>query len=107
MSGWQYFLVVAGMGVVTYLPRWLPLALLADRKLPPWLVQWLEMVPAAILGALIAPILLVDKSAGVADFSRPELWVAIPTLAFAWFTRSLAGTVLVGMALYWGVGFVL
>ncbi len=104
MSGWQYLLIVAGMGAVTYLPRWLPLAFLARKKLPRWLVDWLEMVPAAILGALIAPILVIDQSGGAVDFTRLEFWVAIPTLAFAWFTRSLAGTVLVGMVLYWGLG---
>ena len=35
---------------------------------------------------------------------RPELWVALPTFIFAWWTRSLGGTVVVGMLLFWLAG---
>jgi branched-subunit amino acid transport protein len=32
------------------------------------------------------------------------MWVAIPTFAFAFFTKSLGGTVVVGMLLFWLAG---
>jgi len=32
---------------------------------------------------------------------QPELWVAIPTFIFALKTKSLGGTVVIGMALFW------
>jgi branched-subunit amino acid transport protein len=32
------------------------------------------------------------------------LWVALPTFAFAWWQRSLGGSVIVGMLLYWLAG---
>ncbi|MBN1140419.1 MAG: AzlD domain-containing protein [Deltaproteobacteria bacterium] len=43
------------------------------------------------------------------DFSlgKPELLASLPTLVFAWKTRSLGGTVLVGMLLYWLIGKIL
>jgi branched-subunit amino acid transport protein len=97
----EFWLLIAGMGLVTYLPRWAPLLFLSERKLPRWLVEWLDLIPAAILGALVAPALLVTGEPRTLDLLRPEVAVAVPTLLLAWRTRSLAGTVVAGMGLYW------
>ncbi len=99
----EYFLIVAGMGVVTYLPRLLPLFFLSQRQLPQWLVDWLELIPVAILAALLAPSLVVDADSTL-DLLRREFWVALPTFLFAVRTRSLGGTVIVGMGLFWVAG---
>lgn len=104
MVGVDYLFLILGMGVVTYLPRWLPLHYLSRRSLPDWFVQWLELIPAAILSALLLPSLILDPDPIRISFFRPELWVAVPTFAFAWLTRSLGGTVVVGMLLYWLTG---
>ncbi len=96
-----YFWLFAGMGLVTFLPRWLPLCLLANRQLPAWLEEWLDLLPVALLSALLAPILLTSGEPRTLDLGRPELWVALPTFLFALRTRSLGGTVVVGMALSW------
>ncbi len=100
----DYLLLLTGMGLVTYLPRWLPLHFLSRRSLPEWFVQWLDLIPAAILSALLLPALVVDAESRHLDLLRPELWVALPTVAFAWWKRSLGGTVVVGMLLYWLAG---
>jgi len=97
----DYLLLVAGMGLVTYLPRWLPLLALSRQRLPQWLVDWLGLIPAALLSALLAPALLTDASPRVLHLGKAELLAAIPTLLFALRTRSLGGTVLVGMLLFW------
>lgn len=89
------------MGCVTYLPRWLPVAWLSRRSLPRWFEQWLDLVPAAVLAALVAPALVVSGTPPRLDLARAEAWVALPTFWFAWKTRSLAGTVAVGMLLFW------
>ena len=100
----DYLYLFGGMGLVTYLPRALPLLYLAHKNLPQWLVDWLSLIPVAILSALLAPSLFTDSATRCFDFGRPELLVAIPTLIFAVRTRSLGGTVLVGMFLYWLAG---
>ncbi len=101
MNFFDYFFLFAGMGLVTYIPRWLPLFYLAHKKLPKWLVDWLSLIPVAILCALLAPILFTDQSARSFELGKPEFLVAIPTLLFAVRTKSLGGTVLVGMGLFW------
>ncbi len=101
MSFSDYLFLFTGMGLATYLPRALPLLYLAHKQLPPWLIDWLSLIPVAILSALLAPSLFADPAVRSLEIGRLELLAAIPTLIFALKTRSLGGTVLVGMLLYW------
>lgn len=101
MSYPEYLYLLLGMGAVTYLPRMLPLVALAHRRLPQGVVDWLGYIPVAILSALVAPGLLAEGATRSFEFGRLELIVAIPTLLFAARTKSLGGTVVVGMVLYW------
>jgi branched-subunit amino acid transport protein len=107
MVSGEYLAVIFGMGLVTFLPRWLPLVYLTKRNLPSWLVDWLDLIPAAILSALLLPELLTGGASRTLDLLRPELAVAVPTFIFAIFTKSLGGTVIIGMLLFWLAGKVL
>jgi len=100
----QYLVLLIGMGAVTYLPRWFPLFFLSKRRLPRWLEIWLDFIPVAVLSALILPALVASGEPRHLDLFRRELIVAIPTFLFALRTRSMGGTVLVGMALFWLAG---
>jgi branched-subunit amino acid transport protein len=95
-----YLAVILGMGLVTFLPRWLPLIYLTKRSLPSWLVEWLDFIPAAILSAILLPALVTDSATRSFDLGRAESIVAIPTFLFAIATKSLGGTVIVGMVLF-------
>ena len=106
MNFLDYLSLFAGMGLVTYIPRWLPLFYLAHKELPKWLIDWLSLIPVAILCALLAPILFADQSLRSLELGKPEFLVAIPTLIFAVKTKSLGGTVLVGMGLFWLSGLI-
>lgn len=48
-------LMILGMGLVTYLPRMVPLVALSQLKLPTFIQNVLKNVPFATLGALIVP----------------------------------------------------
>lgn len=100
----EYVMLLLAMGAVTYLPRWLPLLVLTRRPLPGWLADWLALIPPAILSALLLPELVTAGDPRHLAFGRLELWAALPTLAFALWRRSLGGTVLVGMLVYWLLG---
>ncbi|MGW8313109.1 MAG: AzlD domain-containing protein [Desulfuromonadales bacterium] len=97
----DYLVLFGGMGLVTYLPRALPLLYLAHKEMPQWLIEWLGLIPVAILSALLAPTLFADPAARSLVIGKLELLVAVPTVIFSLKTRSLGGTVLVGMLLYW------
>ncbi|MBN2514714.1 MAG: AzlD domain-containing protein [Deltaproteobacteria bacterium] len=104
MMNTDYLVVFIGMGIVTYVPRWFPLAFLSRRQLPQWLIEWLDFIPAAILSALVLPCLVTAGDPRHLELFRHELLVAIPTFIFALKTRSLAGTVILGMFLFWLAG---
>ncbi|NTW99097.1 MAG: AzlD domain-containing protein [Geobacteraceae bacterium] len=107
MSNTDFLLLMLAMGAVTYLPRMLPLVMLSRRTLPGWFAEWLELVPAAILSALITPTLFAHSAPRLFTLGKVELLAALPTLLCAFKTRSLAGTVIVGMLCYWGLNLVM
>ena len=106
MSLDTYVYLIIGMGLVTYLPRWIPLFFLSRRQLPEGLIEWLDLIPAAILSALILPALITAGEPRHLDLLRPELLVSLPTLLIAIITRSLGGTVIAGMLMFWIVGMI-
>lgn len=87
------------MMVVTYIPRVLPIASLSSRSLAPWLVRWLELVPAAVLAALLAPAILVEHGKMNVNAENPFVWASLLTLLLARITGSFVGSILAGMGL--------
>ncbi len=97
----EYILLIVAMGIVTYIPRWVPLFFLSQRKLPLWFIEWLDLIPVAILSSLIFSDLFVTGDPRQLDVLQLKSVVAIPTFLFALKTRSLGGTVIAGMLLFW------
>ena len=100
----EYLILVIGMGLVTYLPRWIPLFLLSRRNLPQLVIEWLDLIPAVILSALLFPSLVTTGAPRNLALFQPELLVAVPTFVFALKTKSLGGIVIAGMLLFWLAG---
>lgn len=94
------------MGAVTFIPRWLPLFFLSQRQLPEWFVDWLDLIPVAVLSALVVPELMTGGIPRHLSIINPRLLVAIPAFLFALKTKSLGGTVVVGMLLFWLAGMI-
>jgi branched-subunit amino acid transport protein len=97
----EYLLLIVGMGLVTYIPRYLPLFFLAQRNLPRWFIEWLDMIPVAILSALVFSEIFLSGSPRHLDILQTKSLVAIPTFIIALKTKSLGVTVISGMILYW------
>ena len=99
----EQLLLILGMALVTYIPRMAPLMLLSSRNLNPLFMKWLEMVPPAVLAALLAPELFLqsgengDKSLFLSS-ENIFLLAAPVTFLTGWITKSFFGTVAVGMA---------
>jgi branched-subunit amino acid transport protein len=51
----KYIILIFSMGLVTYIPRMIPMVLLNGVKLPARLKTFLDFIPFAALGALIFP----------------------------------------------------
>ncbi len=98
--------LLLGMGVVTFLPRFLPMAFLTRWAIPEKMKMGLDYMPVAILSAIVFPILFSSDKGNVGVEPR-LLLAAIPVFIFANKTRNLWGSVVLGMGVYWGLGFLL
>lgn len=94
---WDVFIIIAGASIVTLIPRVLPIMVLSRTALPEWLMRWLSYVPVAVMAALVAQELLVSEGKLASFSDNVELWAALPTFLVAIFTKSLLGTVGVGI----------
>ena len=90
-------LIIIGCALVTIIPRVLPLMLLSRVNLPDWGMRWLNYVPIAVMAALVGQELLIQDGTFSLSGNKLELLAAIPTFWVAVKTRSLLGTVVVGM----------
>lgn len=98
-----YVALVVGMGLVTYVPRALPIIAARRVSIPPRLRVFLEYVPPAVMAALLAMSLFWDT--GITLFNRGVL-AALPTLIVALATRSLAASILAGVIAYTLIGMI-
>jgi branched chain amino acid efflux pump len=102
-------LTIAGMMLVTFFPRVIPVWFLASRSLPPRVAAWLRYVSPAVLSAMLLPSIVAPEGFVDLNWDNLYLMAAIPTLLVAWKTRSMVIPVLVGMVLValarllWGI----
>jgi branched-subunit amino acid transport protein len=94
------FLVFAAVGVGAYLFRGSFILAVGDRHLPPVVERALRNVGPAVLGALVASLLLTD---GVGAFVGDPARIAGVAVAIvvALKTRSFAPAFLLAMAVFW------
>jgi len=102
----EIFLLILGMAAVTFLPRFLPMALVSRLTIPVKAKAFLEFVPVAVLSALVFPAIFAVEGGGVGVETRLLLAAAVVFL-FAWKAKNLFGSVVLGMAAYWGLGLIL
>jgi len=89
--------MIIGLWFVNYLPRVVPMVVLSKIKIPKPVIWWLGFVPAAVLGAIIAPALLMPDQKLFISLENKYLLASIPTFGIAVKTRSLVWTLLAGM----------
>jgi branched-subunit amino acid transport protein len=75
-------LIILGCALVTYLPRMLPMVVLKNIHLPPFIQSFLRYIPYAALGALIFPGIL--SSAGN-EHTDAAITGGILCAVLAWF----------------------
>lgn len=94
---WSILIIIMGSALVTFIPRVLPLVVLSRMELPNGLIRWLQHIPVAVMAALIAQELFISEGHFALVVNRLEWLAALPTFAVAIITRSLLGTVIVGL----------
>jgi branched-subunit amino acid transport protein len=95
------WLIIACMGIVTYLIRLSIIAAIGHINVPPLVQRGLRFVPPAVLSAIIFPEIL--RPGGPVDLSPGNLRLLAGVLAalVAWRTKNVLLTIAVGMAALW------
>jgi branched-subunit amino acid transport protein len=92
--------VVAIVGALNYVSRLSFIALFARRHVPPLLVRAFRYVPAAMLTALVLP-MVVAAPGEPALAAMPKIVAALAAGVVAFFTHSTMKTLGVGMLSLW------
>lgn len=99
-SALKLWAVIVAVGALNYASRLSFIAFFARRSMPPLLARALKYVPAAMLTALIVP-MIVDWKGAATDFATPRVAAALIAAAVAFATRSTLKTLAAGMAALW------
>lgn len=95
------WLVIIGMGVITYVIR-LSLIALSDRlALSDTIRQALRFVPPAVLSAIIAPEMLRPGGALDLSLGNERLLAGLVAIVVAWRTKNVLLTIGAGMVTLW------
>ena len=92
--------VIVVVGVLNYLSRLSFIAFFARRRLPPLLGRALRYVPAAMLTALVLP-MIVAGTPSVATVTSPRVIAALVAGGVGFATRNTLATMLAGMLVLW------
>ena len=91
------WLTIGGMAIVTYLARASFLLLPPGVETPPWLRRALRYVPAAVLTAIWAPELALQKEVISLTLHNERLLAGLFAIAVAWRFRATFVTIVSGL----------
>lgn len=94
------WIIILGMSIVTFLPRYGTLALLGRMELPKPIFNALKFVPPAVLSAIILPAMLLKDDQVYIALDNSYLIAGIFSGVVAWRTRNLLLTIVLGMAAF-------
>jgi branched-subunit amino acid transport protein len=97
----KLWIVIAAVGALNFASRLSFIAFFAQRAMPPLLARALKYVPAAMLTALVVPMVLSGGPGITAIDVNPRVPAALVATVVAWFTRSTLCTLVAGMAALW------
>lgn len=102
MTPQDYALMILMMTAATYGARVLPFAVFRNKEISGWLKSFIQLVPVALLAALVIPefVLTPDNRFSILN---PYLLSGVCTFFFARKVPNLFLTVLFGMLVYWGL----
>lgn len=101
------WLLLLGIGVMTYAIRLSCIGLLGRRDMPALLLKALRFVPITVLPAIILPELFLRNNVLALSIQNPRWIAGILAALVAWRTRNVLLTIAMGMIALWVLEFVI
>ncbi len=98
MSGWQAFVTILGLGLITLLTRGFFLLPERELPLPAWLRQGLRYAPLAALAAVVVPSVVMTDGHLIASLKDARLYATLAGAAWFFWRRGILGTIVCGTA---------
>ncbi|CAG1019304.1 hypothetical protein BURC_04177 [Burkholderiaceae bacterium] len=98
MNGWDAFVTILGLALITLVTR--SLFLLSDRELvlPAWVQRGLRYAPLAALAAVLVPEIVMTQGGLVDTWKDARLFAVMASTAYFFWRGGILGTILTGMA---------
>ncbi len=103
----KVWVVILAVGALNYASRLSFIAVFGRRSMPAWLARALKFVPAAMLTALVLPMIVVAPTATALAWANPKALAAIAATVVAFHTRSTLTTLAAGMLALWSLQWLL
>lgn len=99
----EIWLIIALMGVGTYLIRFSFLGLIGDRPMPPFVLRLLRFTPVAVLPGMVAPLALWPQATG-GETDPVRLLATLATLVVGVWRKNVIWAIIAGaVVLYAGL----
>lgn len=98
----EYLGTIILMTIVTYGARVLPFLLFKGKNVQGFVRDFIELVPIALLAALVIPE-LVTPGGTIVFILNPFLWTGVLMFAFSKFVPNLFLGIIFGMVVFWGM----
>lgn len=102
----EIWIIILALGVGTFVIRFSFLGILGNRALPLWLLRHLRYTAVGILPAMVTPLVLWPEATG-GQMDPSRIAAASLALAVGLWTKKAIWAIVVGMAILWGIGWLL
>ena len=98
MTGWEAFVTIVGLALITLFTR--SFFLLSDRELvlPGWVQRGLKYAPLAALAAVLVPEIVLTQGHLIDTWKDARLFAVAASTAWFFWRGGILGTILTGMA---------
>ncbi|HJA21456.1 AzlD domain-containing protein [Limosilactobacillus panis] len=98
-----HLIVIVIAAVAAFIPRYFPVLFFSTRKIPEWFNEWMKYVPVSLFTALVVKnVFITTAGYRFVPFGHVEqILAAVVVMIVAYFTRSMAMSVIGGLVAVW------
>ena len=93
-------------GLVTFLSRYLMIAILKKEMFTDRIRKVLSFVPSAVFPAIIFPAIFINDYGSYIEMNDPKIFGAIVAILVGYFSKNIIATIFSGLLSYWFVIFI-
>lgn len=103
-----HLIVIVIAAFAAFIPRYFPMRFFTNRKIPLWFNEWMKYVPVSLFTALVVKSIFMGKTYTFVPFGHvSQILAAVIVMIVAYFTRSMAVSVIGGLAAVWLISLVI